>query len=855
MADDDPTRRLDPGDNSTRRLDPDDFATVRGLSAGRTVFGRYLLEAELGAGGMGVVWRARDTELDEPLALKFLPEVVARDDAAVAELKAETRHARRLTHPNIVRIHQFEREGLMTAVSMEFVDGMTLTKVRLAQPGEVFAAETLAPLVVQLCAALDYAHGQAKIVHRDLKPANILVTCDGVVKVADFGIARSLSDTHTRLTGRAGDTSGTLVYMSPQQLRGADPAASDDIYALGATLYELLTGKPPFYTGDVAWQIREETPKSVNARLAALNLKPVPSEWEDTILACLAKEREDRPQSAGEVARYLTLAGSVGSDLGPAVNAPVDSGPAQEQVPPAAGPVKGANLEAASIQSSADSHAGAAKTEAPPTERANRRSGITFLGKSGTQVRTHKPEGAKRRSKFAFVAVLGVLAVGVMVHSFWPKKRPAPKSISSLDHYAEIAVADQTFEETRAKAEKGHVDAQVKLGQMYATGDRVPKDDTAAVKWFRKAADQEDAMAQNLIGRAYLEGTGVSKDANEAIKWFKKAADRGNANAQFSLGGIYALSEDIPRDDAKAAKWYRMAADQGNADAQNCLGFMYDAGRGVPKDSAEAVRWYRKAADQGNAAAQSNLGLMYADGDGVPKDGAEAVKWYRMAADQGDAGGQYNVGLMYAKGNGVAKDSAEAVKWYRKAADHGNALAQFSLGWMYDTGDGVAKDGSEAWEWYRKAADQGYLNAQICLGSMDLGGRGVPKDSAAAMKWFRKAADQGNSAAQACLGAAYRDGEGVPKDSAEAVKWFRKAADQGYSDAQFCLSAMYAAGDGVPKDEIEALAWVNVAAASGNDSAVKYRDALELRLGREMTLAAQQRSKDILKSIEAAKAR
>ena len=83
MADDDPTRRLDPGDNSTRRLDPDDLATVRGLSAGRTVFGRYVLETELGAGGMGVVWWARDTELDEPVALKFLPEVVARDDAAV----------------------------------------------------------------------------------------------------------------------------------------------------------------------------------------------------------------------------------------------------------------------------------------------------------------------------------------------------------------------------------------------------------------------------------------------------------------------------------------------------------------------------------------------------------------------------------------------------------------------------------------------------------------------------------------------------------------------------------------------------------------------------------------------------
>ena len=297
MADHDPTRHED----------LDDFPTVRGLLSGTRVFGRYVLEVLAGRGGMGLVWRARDTELDEPVALKFLPEVVARDDGAVTELKEETRRARRLTHPNIVRIHEFEREGAMAAVAMEFVNGATLAHLRLQQPGKVFAVETLAPLVAQLCAALDYAHGQIKIIHRNLKLANILVTGDGVVKVTDFGIARSLNDLHTRLTGRAENTGSTLLSMSPQQLRGDDPAASDDIYALGAILYELLTGRPPFYTGDVAWQIREMAPKSVNSRLAALGMKAVPAGWDETILACLAKEPESRPQSAGAIAARLNL--------------------------------------------------------------------------------------------------------------------------------------------------------------------------------------------------------------------------------------------------------------------------------------------------------------------------------------------------------------------------------------------------------------------------------------------------------------------------------------------------------------------------------------------------------------------
>lgn len=297
-------------DSPTKRSLPDEQPTTRGLVAGQRVFGRFLLEEVVGRGGMGVVWRANDQTLGEIVALKFLPEVVARDAVAIDELKEETRRARRLTHPHIVRIHDFFQEEQQTAVSMEYVAGTTLAKQRLEQPGKVFSAGKLAPLVAQLCAALDYAHQQAKIVHRDLKPANLLVTSGGQLKVADFGIACSLSDTHTRLTGKADSgTSGTLLYMSPQQLAGDRPTAEDDIYALGATLYDLLAGKPPFYTGDVTHQILQQTPKSMAARRNELGLEgdPIPTAWEQTILACLAKDPAQRPRSAGEVAARLGI--------------------------------------------------------------------------------------------------------------------------------------------------------------------------------------------------------------------------------------------------------------------------------------------------------------------------------------------------------------------------------------------------------------------------------------------------------------------------------------------------------------------------------------------------------------------
>ncbi len=295
-------------DTPTRRFDPDDQPTIRGLSAGQVVFERYRLEAVAGRGGMGVVWRARDERLERPVALKFLPDVVAADHEAIRDLMRETRRSLELTHPNIVRVYDLVQDEQRAAISMEFVDGESLAKRKATAPEGRLSPAEVRTLAVQLCAALDYAHGVAKVVHRDLKPANLLVTTDGRLKVTDFGIARSLSDTHTRLTGRANDTSGTLLYMSPQQLVGADPTSADDLYALGATLYELLTGKPPFHSGDITLQIREVVPPPVNARLAALGAAPVPPAWEEAIAACLAKDPQDRPASAGEVAERMELA-------------------------------------------------------------------------------------------------------------------------------------------------------------------------------------------------------------------------------------------------------------------------------------------------------------------------------------------------------------------------------------------------------------------------------------------------------------------------------------------------------------------------------------------------------------------
>src|SRR5438270_8253794 len=287
-------------------LDPDQ--TIRGFAAGQKLFNRYTLIKTVGRGGMGVVWLARDDELERDVALKFLPELIIHDRAVLGDLKRETRRSLELTHKNIVRIYDFVHDEVSGCISMEYVDGDTLSNLRADKPHKVFETADLKDWVSELCDALDYAHNHARIVHRDLKPSNLMVNQRGDLKVADFGIARSLSDSVSMATmGR--HTSGTLVYMSPQQLDGGRGTSLDDIYSFGATMYELLTSKPPFYSGNIDRQIHERVPPLMSYRREELDVvggEPIDQVWEEVVAACLQKDPALRPQSALEIIGLLT---------------------------------------------------------------------------------------------------------------------------------------------------------------------------------------------------------------------------------------------------------------------------------------------------------------------------------------------------------------------------------------------------------------------------------------------------------------------------------------------------------------------------------------------------------------------
>ncbi len=258
---------------------------------------RYELLGELGRGGMGVVYRARDLETRDIVALKVLLAEIAADREAIERFKSELLLARKITHKNVCRVHDLNRLGDVAFISMEFIEGESLRAV-LRRFGSAPLRRGLA-WARQICSALAEAHAQG-VVHRDLKPENILIARDSTAKVMDFGIARSLESSATR----AGDLIGTPAYMSPEQAAGKPADHRSDIYSLGLILYEMFAGQPPFKaeTGHalVNKQLRE-IPR------APLDVEPLlPRFLDRAILKCLEKDPQKRFQSVAELDAALT---------------------------------------------------------------------------------------------------------------------------------------------------------------------------------------------------------------------------------------------------------------------------------------------------------------------------------------------------------------------------------------------------------------------------------------------------------------------------------------------------------------------------------------------------------------------
>ena len=275
------------------------------LRPGAVFAGRYEVKEILGAGGMGVVYRAFDRELQEPVAIKTLkPEAMAGGTVALDRFKQEIRLARRIAHRNVVRTYDLGEVNGMYYLTMEYVEGTSLKQL-IASRGRLPVAVTLT-VGKQLCRALEVAHAEG-IIHRDIKPQNMVVDPSGFLKVMDFGIARLANPPKGKGLTEAGISIGTPDYMSPEQLSGADLDPRSDLYSVGVVLFECLTGRVPF-EADTTWalvakHLEEEppNPRTLNA--------DVPEALAAVILKAMAKDRERRFATASEMHDALARIG------------------------------------------------------------------------------------------------------------------------------------------------------------------------------------------------------------------------------------------------------------------------------------------------------------------------------------------------------------------------------------------------------------------------------------------------------------------------------------------------------------------------------------------------------------------
>ncbi|MCO5169730.1 MAG: protein kinase [Planctomycetes bacterium] len=776
--------------------------------------GRYLLEAELGRGGMGVVYRARDPA-GRPVALKVL--AAAAGEAQVLRFQREGEVAARLRHPGIVTVHEaFVHEGRPVLVQ-ELVGGPPL---HVAWRGRPRAARV--DLVRQVAHAVAHAHARG-VVHRDLKAENVVIDEGGAPKVIDFGLATA-SDLE-RLT-RTGALVGTPTAMAPEQLGDRDALGPwTDVWALGVLLHEALLDRPPFEATDLA---------ALLAQVAAAEVAPprrrdpsVSPALEAVCLRCLARAPSARYPDAGALARDLDR---------------VARRAARRARPGRAPPVLGA-------------------LGWPPRSRSCWRWPRRWRRVRPLR-RRRRADARRRRSGRARTLEVTRGRGG------------APGDLLALGAALVDAPAPALRAEGRAWLERaaaaGEVEAMVLLGRaLLAAAPDDAASVEAALAWLDRAGQAGRADAWWHAGRHFespragrtreevYADAAAARDAAAALRWWGRAAEAGHARAMRKLGEVHEDGWCVAFDEREAARWYGRAAEAGDARAMYLLANVLEFFDGPLRDRAKAAAWHARAlealpaqaVDDPDAAASLGMHLMGSGARVKAPDPDAAIPWLRRALAGGAPEATVTLGSALLLRPEQQERPGEAVALLERGVPMWRGLGAVHLGQAYERGaGGLAADRSLARAWYERAVARGRREARLHLGELLLGDPD-PAVRQAGLDHLREvagAADlewgQWPLLAARRLVEALRAGDAVPADAQEALRWAVVAARSSAPDLEAArtlvvslaadpatattLEAVSAGGEAVADHLLALLAEV-AAPPRHDEAAARYTRALE----------------------------
>lgn len=669
--------------------------------------GKYIIDSILGQGGFGITYLATQIGLNRKVAIKefFMKDFCERGDDSVTltttctektkhslesfrkKFKKEAQNIASLNHSGIVKVYDVFEENNTVYYVMEYLPGGSI-KDKLDRQGSISPAEAQ-KYIVEVAEALDYLHNvqvevgggiTSKMLHLDIKPSNIMLNVMGKAVLVDFGLSKRYDEKGNQTSDTPMGISEGYAPLEQYESGGMEQfTPATDLYALGATLFHMLTGKRPPRASVVMDKGLPELPKSTPKALTI------------AVQQTMKPQRKQRIQNTTELLEILKTRQNI----------------------------LGLKSIIAMTVAVIALIVGYVIYDNYTKPRKLYDKAMTYVQGENDDL-WNVGEAIRLMTQ---AAQMGYTEAQFQLGLFY------------YDEDYEIDDEGKAIEWWLKAAEKGHVNSLKALGAHYKDDD----EDELAVKYFMPAAEKGDADAQWIIGDYYEEGEGGLPESEAiAVEWYQKSADQNNPTGQYYLGLCYLYGDGVNEDAKTGIEYVNKAAEQGHDEALEALAGYYYEGKFVDKDAEKAKNLYALAAKNGNIRSMYELATIY-ENEG---DYDEAFDWFKHGADRFHRDATFAVGYYYYRGLGKIKaDNQEAYKWFQRAAQWNQSAAQYYLGYMLYEGIGVKADKLQAVEWYLKAADKNHPWASLEVAACYENGNILKKDIFKAIEYYQKAAD------------------------------------------------------------------------------------------------------------------